>query len=48
MAMGSGYWLNPSTGMCVRVATTHDEWVRDEQNADRIGLPEDLRKKKNP
>jgi hypothetical protein len=37
--MGAGYWLNPSTGMCVRVATTHDEWVRDKQNADHIGLP---------
>jgi hypothetical protein len=39
--MGAGYWLNPSTGMCVRVATTHDEWIRDKGNTDRIGLPEE-------
>ena len=39
--MGAGYWLNPDTGKCVRVATTHDEWVRDKANADSIGLPEE-------
>ncbi len=38
--MAAGYWLNPATGHCVRVATTHDEWVRDRGNAERIGLPE--------
>ena len=38
--MGAGYWLNPDTGQCVRVATTHDEWVRDRGNAEGIGLPE--------
>ena len=37
--MGAGYWLNPATGQCVRVATTHDEWVRDRGNAESIGLP---------
>ncbi len=37
-AMGAGYWLNPDTGQCVRVATTHDEWVRDRGNAESIGL----------
>jgi hypothetical protein len=37
---GAGYWLNPATGKCVRVATTHDEWVRDKSNAESIGLPE--------
>jgi hypothetical protein len=35
---GPGYWLNPDTGQCVRVATTHDEWVRNEANAEGIGL----------
>lgn len=38
--MGAGYWLNPDTGQCVRVATTHDDWVRDRGNAESIGLPE--------
>ena len=37
--MGAGYWLNPNTGKCVRVITTHDEWVRDWANAESIGLP---------
>ncbi|MGO9113413.1 MAG: hypothetical protein ACLP9L_29635 [Thermoguttaceae bacterium] len=36
--MGAGYWLNPETGMCVQVATTHDEFVRDRANAMSIGL----------
>jgi hypothetical protein len=38
--MGAGYWLNPNTGQCVRVGTTHDEWVRHRGNAESIGLPE--------
>ena len=36
----AGYWLNPETGLCVRVATTHDEWVRDRKNAEDLGLPD--------
>ena len=36
----AGYWLNPNTGKCVRVETTHDAWVRDRTNAEAIGLPE--------
>jgi hypothetical protein len=36
----AGYWLNPETGQCVRVTTTHDEWIRDRQNAEDLGLPE--------
>jgi hypothetical protein len=38
--MGAGYWLNPDTGMCVQVTTTHDEFVRDRTNAKSIGLSE--------
>ena len=38
--MGAGYWLNPETGMCVQIDTTHDAWVREKANADRIKLPE--------
>ena len=38
--MGAGYWLNPNTGKCVRVETTHDAWVRDRGNAESIGLPQ--------
>ena len=36
--MGAGYWLNPDTGMCVQVATTHDAWVREWVNAKSLGL----------
>ena len=36
--MNAGYWLNPDTGKCVQVATTHDEWVRDEENARSMGV----------
>jgi hypothetical protein len=36
---GAGYWLNPDTGKCVQVATTHDEWMRDKANAESLGLP---------
>ena len=36
--MGAGHWLNPMTHQCVQV-TTHDGWIRDEKNADSIGLP---------
>lgn len=39
--MGAGYWLNPDTAMCVQVATTHDEFIRDRANAKSIGLSED-------
>ena len=39
--MGAGHWLNPTTGQCVQV-TTHNDWIRDETNADSIGLAEDL------
>jgi len=38
--MGAGYWLNPDTGKCVQVRTTHDEWVRDKENARSIGVPQ--------
>lgn len=38
--MGAGYWLNPDTGKCVQVATTHDEWVRDNDNASSMGVPQ--------
>ena len=36
--MRQGYWLNPSNGKVVPVSS-HDEWIRDKQNADSIGLP---------
>ena len=36
----AGYWLNPSSGKCVRVETTHDAWVRDPANVEGIGLPQ--------
>ena len=39
--MGAGHWLNPTTGQCEQV-TTHNDWIRDETNADSIGLAEDL------
>ena len=35
----SGYWLKPDTGECVKVATTHDAWIRDQEHAARLGLP---------
>lgn len=38
--MGAGYWLNPDTGKCVQVETTHDEWVRDNANALSMGVPQ--------
>lgn len=38
--MGAGYWLNPDTGKCVQVRTTHDEWVRDNENARSLGIPQ--------
>jgi hypothetical protein len=37
----AGYWLKPETGECERV-TTHDEWVRDQKNAERLGLPPEV------
>lgn len=36
--MGAGYWLRPETGQCIKVATTHDEFVRDRANAENLGL----------
>ncbi len=36
----AGYWLNPETGLLVKVSTTHDAWVRDRANATALGLPE--------
>ncbi len=39
--MGAGHWLNPVTGQCEQV-TTHNDWIRDEKNADSIGLAEDI------
>ena len=38
--MGAGHWLNPTTGQCEQV-TTHDEWIRDKENANehRSGRP---------
>jgi len=38
---GPGHWLNPKTGQCFRV-TTHDEWIRNAENASDIGLPDHL------
>ena len=38
----AGFSLEPDTGECVRVATTHDEWVRDPKNADDLGLPPEV------
>jgi hypothetical protein len=37
--MGAGHWLNPTTGRREQV-TTHDGWIRDEKNAETIGLPD--------
>ena len=37
---GPGYWLNPSTDKLVNVGTTHDEWIRNRDNARSIGLPD--------
>ena len=36
----AGYWLNPDSGLIVKVATTHDAWVRDRQHAAELGLTE--------
>ena len=36
----AGYWFHPERKLLVRVATTHDEWVRDRANAEALGLPE--------
>jgi hypothetical protein len=36
---GAGYWLEPKTGRCVQVETTHDEFVRDRENARSMGVP---------
>jgi len=35
----AGYWLKPDTGECIKVATTHDEWIRDRKNAEHLGIP---------
>lgn len=37
--MGPGYWLNPDSGKHLQVST-HDEWIRNPQNAKAIGLPD--------
>jgi hypothetical protein len=37
-----GYWLNPATGRCVKVATSHDEWIRDRQQVADLGLPDSV------
>jgi hypothetical protein len=34
----AGYWLRPETGQCTKVATTHDEFIRDKSNAESLGL----------
>ena len=34
----AGYWLRPDTGECVQVATTHDEWLQNQKNAEDLGL----------
>jgi len=39
--MGAGYWLNPVTGQCAQV-TTHNDWIREEKNAESIGLADGL------
>ena len=39
--MGAGHWLNPKTGQYMEV-TTHDEWIRNAENASNIGLADDL------
>jgi hypothetical protein len=36
----AGHWLNPDTGLIVKVASTHDEWLRDRQHALDLGLTE--------
>jgi hypothetical protein len=36
----AGYWLNPDTGLIVKVTETHDAWIRDRQHAAELGLPE--------
>jgi hypothetical protein len=37
---GAGYWLEPNTGRLVKVETTHDQWIREENNARTMGVPE--------
>jgi hypothetical protein len=37
--MGAGYWLEPDTGKCMQVETTHDEWIRVWENARSMGVP---------
>ena len=37
--MGAGYWLDPDTGMCVQVETTHDEWVRKPKTPEAWACP---------
>ena len=33
----AGYWLKPD-GECVEI-TTHNDWVRNQRNAENLGLP---------
>jgi hypothetical protein len=35
----AGYWLHPEGNQIVKVATTHDEWLRDRQHIADLGLP---------
>ena len=37
--MGNGYWLNPDSGKIIQVGTTHDDWIKNPENAKAIGLP---------
>jgi hypothetical protein len=36
----SGWWLHPERNQIVKVATTHDDWLRDRQHTTELGLPE--------
>lgn len=36
----AGYWLHPERNQVVKVATTHDDHIRDRANATALGLPE--------
>jgi hypothetical protein len=38
---GAGHWLNPTTHQCMLV-TTHNDWIRNAENAINIGLPDEL------
>ena len=42
MAMGEGWWLNPTNDKIFSVGTTHNDWIRNPNNATLIGLPADI------